>query len=56
MPIVIKEIRVNTVVEKKVITHQEISEEIYHKIKNEILEELECHVDENPQDKRKHNR
>lgn len=40
----------------KIITHQEISEEIYHKIKNEILEELECHVDENPQDKRKNNR
>lgn len=56
MPIVIKEIRVNTVVEKKFITHQEISEEIYHKIKNEILEELESHVDENPQDKRKNNR
>lgn len=56
MPIVIKEIRVNTVVEKKIITHQEISEEIYHKIKNEILEELECHVDVNSQDKRKNNR
>ena len=29
MPIVIKEIRVNTVVEKKIITHQEISEDVY---------------------------
>ncbi len=56
MPIVIKEIRVNTMVEKQVITHQEISEEVYLKIKNEILEELESRVDEIPQDKRKNNR
>lgn len=40
MPIVIKEIRVNTVVEKKVLLPDEVSEQIYIRLKERIVEEL----------------
>ncbi len=40
MPIVIKEIRVNTVVEKKVLLSEEVSEQVYARLKEEIVEEL----------------
>lgn len=40
MPIVIKEIRVNTVIEKKVILHDEISGQAYLRLKEQIMEEL----------------
>lgn len=40
MPIVIKEIHVNTVIEKKVIIPDTISGSVYDKLKEEIVEEL----------------
>ena len=40
MPIVIKEIHVNTVVEKKVILPGEVSEQLYLRLKEQIVEEL----------------
>lgn len=40
MPIAIKEIRVNTVIEKKVVQVTEISDDAYKKIKEEIVREL----------------
>lgn len=40
MPIVIKEIRVNTVVEKKVLLPDEMSEQVYIQLKERIVEEL----------------
>ncbi|MEG1564520.1 MAG: hypothetical protein RR365_12470 [Bacteroides sp.] len=40
MPIVIKEIHVNTVVEKKIILPNEVSEQVYLRLKEQIVEEL----------------
>lgn len=40
MAIVIKEIRVHTVVEKKIIAEYELSTEAYHKIEQYIFEKL----------------
>lgn len=40
MPIVIKEIRVNTVIEKKVNLPDEISGQTYLRLKEQIIEEL----------------
>lgn len=40
MPIVIKEITVSTTVEKKMILPAEISDSVYEKLKEEIIEEL----------------
>lgn len=40
MPIVIKEIRVNTVIEKKVILPDEMSGQVYLRLKEQIMEEL----------------
>lgn len=40
MPIVIKEIQVNTVVEKKIILPDEVSEQVYLRLKEQIVEEL----------------
>lgn len=43
MPIVIKEIHVSTVVEKKVILPEEISERTYERLKQKVVEELSEH-------------
>lgn len=40
MPVVIKEIHVNTVIEKKVIVPDKISGSVYDKLKEDIVEEL----------------
>lgn len=40
MPVVIKEIHVSTVVEKKVILPEEISDKTCERIKDKVLEEL----------------
>lgn len=40
MPIVIKEIHVNTVVEKKMLLPDEVSEQVYIRLKERIVEEL----------------
>ena len=43
MPIVMKEIHVSTVVEKKVILPEEISERTYERLKQKVVEELSEH-------------
>ncbi len=40
MAIIIKEIRVNTVVEKRVVQEYHISEDVYKRIKTEVLARL----------------
>lgn len=40
MAIIIKEIRVNTVIEKKVVQSTDISDGVYNKIKEEVIREL----------------
>lgn len=40
MPITIKEIKVNTVIEKKVVQVTDISEDVYLKMKTDIIREL----------------
>lgn len=40
MAIVIKEMRIRTVVEKKIITGTDIPAEVYLKIRDQVLEEL----------------
>ena len=40
MPVVIKEIHVKTVVEKRVVTSQDISPDLYRRLKEDLLEEL----------------
>ena len=40
MPIVIKEIRIRTVVEKRIITETEVSDEIVRKIESRVLDRL----------------
>ena len=56
MPIVIKEIRVSTVVEKRIVREHEISEDVYKRIKEDVLEELEVRTESNPQEKRRNER
>ena len=46
MPIVIKEIHVSTVVEKKVILPEEISERTYERLKQKVVEELSVQKEE----------
>ncbi len=41
MAIVIKEIEVKTVVEKRVVDRESISDELYNRLKESIIEELE---------------
>lgn len=40
MPIVIKEIHIRTVVEKRIITETEVSDEIVRKIESRVLDRL----------------
>ncbi|KKB50613.1 hypothetical protein [Parabacteroides gordonii] len=40
MPVIIKEIHVRTVVEKRIITETEVSDEIVRKIENRVLDKL----------------
>ncbi|SEH86388.1 Hypothetical protein PYTT_1293 [Akkermansia glycaniphila] len=40
MAIVIKEIRVNTVVEKKIVGKTEISDQLYRRLKEDVIREL----------------
>lgn len=40
MTVTIKEIRVNTVIEKKVVQATEVSDDVYKKMKEEIISEL----------------
>lgn len=40
MPVIIKEMRIRTVIEKRIVTEAEISEEIIRKIESRILDRL----------------
>lgn len=40
MPIIIKEMRVRTVIEKRIITETEVSEELVRKIENNVVNRL----------------
>lgn len=40
MPVVIKEIHIRTVVERRIITETELSEEIIRKIENRVVDKL----------------
>lgn len=40
MPVIIKEMRIRTVIEKRIVTEAEISEEIIRKIEDRILDRL----------------
>lgn len=40
MPVVIKEMRIRTVVEKRIVTEAEVSEEIIRKIERRVLDRL----------------
>ena len=40
MPIVIKEMRIRTVVEKRIVTETEVSDEIIRKIESRVLDRL----------------
>lgn len=42
MPVVIKEIRIRTVVEKRIVTETEISEELIRKVGNRIRDRLDA--------------
>ena len=53
MPIVIKEIRIRTVVEKRIVTETEISDEIVRKIESRVLDWLsEERIDGQPAGRR----
>lgn len=45
MPIVIKEIHVRTVVERRIVTETDITEEIIRKIEGRVVERLSAHED-----------
>lgn len=40
MPVIIKEIRIRTVIEKRIVTEAEVSEEVIRKIEDRILDRL----------------
>lgn len=40
MPVIIKEMRIRTVIEKRIVTDAEISEEIIRKIEDRVLDRL----------------
>ncbi len=42
MPVVIKEMRIRTVVEKRIVTEAEISEELIRKIGNQVRDRLDA--------------
>jgi hypothetical protein len=42
MPVVIKEIRIRTVVEKRIVTETEISEELIRKVGNRVRDRLDA--------------
>ena len=52
MPVVIKEIHVRTVVERRIVTETEVSEEIMRKIEKRILERLSANRDGQPAERR----
>lgn len=60
MPIVIKEVRVRTVVERRILTETEVSEEVIRKIENRVMDRLALQENRQPvmerQNRRKNER
>ena len=56
MAIVIKEMQVRTVVEKKIVAETEIPEEVYRKIQDRVLEKLSVSPAKYPEPRRKKER
>lgn len=52
MPVVIKEIHVRTVVERRIVTETEVPEEIMRKIEQRILDRLSANKDGRPAERR----
>lgn len=52
MPVVIKEIHVRTVVERRIVTETEVPEEIMRKIEKRILDRLSDNKDGRPAERR----
>ncbi|MBM6943782.1 hypothetical protein H6B32_01075 [Bacteroides gallinaceum] len=52
MPVVIKEIHVRTVVERRIVTETEVPEEIMRKIEKRIMDRLSANKDGLPTERR----
>ncbi len=52
MPIVIKEMHIRTVVERRIVTEGELPEEILRKIENRIVDKLSIHENGQPDARR----
>lgn len=52
MPIVIKEMHVRTVVERRIVTEENVSEEIIRKIENRVVDRLSAHESGQPDARR----
>lgn len=52
MPVIIKEIHVRTVVERRIVTETEVPEEILRKIEKRILDRLSANKDGQPAERR----
>lgn len=52
MPVIIKEIHVRTVVERRIVTETEVPEEIMRKIEKRILDRLSANKDGLPAERR----
>lgn len=52
MPVIIKEMRIRTVVEKRIVTETEVSEEIIRKIEDHVLDRLIAHESDQPTSQR----
>ena len=48
MPVIIKEMRIRTVVEKRIVTDAEISDEIIRKIEDRVLNKLAAYESDQP--------
>lgn len=48
MPIIIKEMRIRTVVEKRIVTETEVSEEVIRKIESRVLDKLAVNENRRP--------
>lgn len=56
MPIVIKEVRVRTVVERRIHTETEVSEELIRKIESRVMEKLAVQEGRQPATERQNRR
>lgn len=52
MPVIIKEMRIRTVIEKRIITETEVSEEIIRKIEDRVMDRLSAEENGQPSGQR----